>query len=410
MPVFKYKGYAGSGGSLAGEVVAETIEEAERKVASQDVTIISIIPAGMRKGSKDVAVGAPKTPLFQRRIPEADAANVLQNLAVMAETGVPFIEALDAIIESARTPKVAAAMQSVKEDVVGGRPLSAALRGVPTMFPAMICDLIRVAEEAGQLHTALASGADYLERSADLKKRILAAMLYPAVMLSVALMTVTVLVVFVMPKFADIFLKMKAQVPASTKAMLAMGAFVRGHPIGVLALFAGVVLACRAIMKTPSTKRFAMAMFLRVPGLGPLLRDLALSRALQSISTLLTGNVPVMDALEQGANVAGNDQVAGALRHARDVVEHGGSLAEGIGKSPVMPKLLIQMIAVGERTGRLPQLMVATADKMDDAASARLKAMVALLEPVMIVVMGVVVGTITISVITPIYSVMQNLK
>jgi type IV pilus assembly protein PilC len=301
-------------------------------------------------------------------------------------------------------------MKAVKNDVVGGRPLSSALKAVPVMFPAMICDLIRVAEEAGQLHTALESGAEYLERAADLRKRIIQAMLYPAVMLSVALMTVTVLVVFVMPKFADIFLKMKADVPASTRAMLAMGDFVRGHPVGVIGLIAGTIIGSRVIMKTPATKRIAMSLILRIPGLGPLLRDLALSRALQSISTLLTGNVPLMDALEQGAKVAGNDQVAGALMHARDVVEHGGTLAEGIGKVPIIPKLLVQMVAVGERTGRLPQLMVATADKMDDEASARLKSMVALLEPVMIVVMGVIVGTITISVITPIYSVIQNLK
>ena len=410
MPVFKYKGHAGTGGLLAGEITADTIEEAERKVSAQDVTIISIIPAGMRKSGRGDDSATPKAPMFQRRVSEGDAATVLHNLAVMAETGVPFIEALDAIIESSRTPKIAAAMEAVKNDVVGGRPLSAALKSVPIMFPAIICDLIRVAEEAGQLHSALESGAAYLERAADLRKRILQAMLYPAVMLSVALMTVTVLVVFVMPKFADIFLKMKADVPASTKAMLSMGDFVRGHPFGTLGLIAAIVIGSRVIMKTPATNRIAMSLLLKVPGLGPLLRDLALSRALQSISTLLSGNVPVMDALEQGANVAGNEQVAGALRHAREVVEHGGSLADAIGKAPIMPKLLVQMISVGERTGRLSSLMVATANRMDEEASARLKAMVSLLEPIMIVVMGVIVGTITISVITPIYSVMQNIK
>ena len=228
-------------------------------------------------------------------------------------------------------------MEQVKEDVVGGRPLSAALRGVPIMFPAMICDLIRVAEEAGQLHNALESGAQYLERAADLKKRILQAMLYPAVMLSVALLTVTVLVVFVMPKFADIFLKMKADVPASTRAMLAFGDFVRGHPLGVVGLIATLIVGARIIKKTPVANRIAISFLLRVPGLGPLLRDLALSRSLQSIATLLSGNVPVMDALEQGANIAGNEQVAGALREARTVVEHGWSLAEGIAEIAAHP-------------------------------------------------------------------------
>ena len=410
MPVFKYKGYAGSGGHLAGEVVAETIEEAERRVVSQDITIISIIPAGMRKGGRDSEASVPKAPLFARKVSQSDAATVLHNLAVMTETGVPFIEALDAIIGSARTPKIVEVMGGIKEDVLGGLPLSAALKRAPIMFPAMICDLIRVAEEAGQLHMALESGAGYLERAADLKKRIMQAMLYPAVMLSVALMTVIVLVVFVMPKFADIFKNMKADVPTSTKILLGVGDFVRGHPLGVLGVIALAAVGARVVMRTPATKRIATALLLRVPGLGPLLRDLALSRSLQSVSTLLTGNVPLMEALEQGANVAGNDQIAAALQHARGVVEHGGSLADGIKEASVIPKLLVQMVAVGERTGRLPQLMVATAAKMDEEASARLKSMVAILEPVMIVVMGVIVGTITISVITPIYSVIQNLK
>ncbi len=312
MQLYKYKGYAEGGGKLDGEITAESMEDAERRITAQAITIISIIPAGMRKGGQESDSTPRKGSKLRRKIAEADASAVLRNLAVMAETGVPFIEALDAIIESARTPKIAEAMEMVKEDVIGGRPLSTALKAVGWMFPPIICDLIRVAEEAGQLSDALESGAEYLERSADLKKRILQAMLYPAVMLTVAMMTVAVLVVFVMPKFADIFLKMKADVPASTQAMLSIGNFVRTHPINAVAIIAGTIVGFRIIMKTPATNRIAMSLFLKIPGLGLLLRDLALSRALQSISTLLSGNVPVMDALEQGAKVAGNETIANA--------------------------------------------------------------------------------------------------
>ena len=410
MATFKYKGFDISGVKTDGEIVAETLDEAERRIAARAVTIISIIPAGMRQETARLAADARSKPLFGGRVSEADVAAILDNLGVMAETGVPFIEAIEAVIAGARTPRIAEAMEEVKAGIVGGRTLSAAMRDLPWMFPPVVCGMIRVAEEGSHLDQALRSAAEYLNRAADLRRRIAQAMQYPIVMISVASLTVLVLMVFVLPKFADIFLKMQAQIPWTTRMLLTSGTSIRQHPFAAVLTIVGAVAGLRYLLRNPTFKDLLMSTTMRMPVLGPLLVDIALSRALQSLSTMLACNVPLMDALEHSSKVAGNSLIANALMDARRTVEHGSSLSEAFATSRVMPKVLIQMLLVGEKTGRLSDLMSIAARRMDEAASVRLKMAVGLIEPIMMVMMGLVVGTITVSVISPIYSVMQNIK
>jgi type II secretory pathway component PulF len=410
MPAYKFKGYHQDGAKADGEISAESVEEAERRLAGREITVVAIVPAGLKKQHSATGDERPKGAGLKRKISDQDSGDVLENLAVMAATGVPLVEALDAIIESARTKSIAEAMTLVKSDVIGGRSLSGSMRAVPWMFPTVVCDLVRVAEEAGQLDGALASGARYLQRSAELRKRVMQALQYPAVMLSVAGMTLVVLIVFVMPKFGDIFIKMNADVPATTKFMLSLGTNVRAHPLSTVFGIVGTLVALKLLSKSPAVRIWFRRLLGKLPLIGPLLRDIALARSLQSISTLLNGNVPVMEALEHGSKVAGPGSVADALMSARLTVEHGGSLSEAFKGSKVMPKVLTQMLTVGERTGRLATLMATAADRMDESTSSRLKSMVGMLEPLLIVGMGLIVGTITVSVISPIYSVVQNVK
>jgi type II secretory pathway component PulF len=410
MPAYKYKGYQQDGAKTDGEISAESLEEAERRLAARDITVVAIVPAGLRKQHSSPTEEPRKGSGLKRKVSDQDSGDVLENLAVMAATGVPLVEALDAIIESARTKRIAEAMILVKSDVIGGRSLSGSMRAVPWMFPAVVCDLVRVAEEAGQLEVALASGARYLQRSAELRKRVMQALQYPAVMLSVAGVTLFVLIIFVMPKFADIFIKMNADVPATTKFMLSLGTNIRAHPMTAAASLLGTIVGIKLLSKSPAVRLRSRIILSKMPIVGALLRDIALARSLQSISTLLSGNVPVMEALEHGSKVAGPGSVADALMGARATVEHGGSLSEAFKGSKVMPKVLIQMLTVGERTGRLSVLMATAADRMDESTSSRLKSMVGMLEPLLIVGMGLIVGTITVSVISPIYSVVQNVK
>lgn len=413
MQNYKYKGYDLTGKKVEGEISGASLEEVERKITSQAVTIIAIMPAGARKkGAASPGEGAAKPTglsFGRKKLNDNDLAAILTDLAVMAETGVPFVEALEAVTLTARTPMIANGLRDLRTEVVGGKSLSAAMRN-SNLFSTIVSDMVKVAEEGGRLDKALHSAAVYVQRSADLKKKVMNAMLYPIVLTVIAFGTLAVMITFVLPRFANIFKSMKADLPQITKTLLALGESAKGNPLLWLGGIIGFIVLMKVVWTMPSSHRAISAFLLRIPVLGELLRRLALSRACQSIATLLGSNVPLMSALEHGAKVAGNPIITEALMKARSGVEHGASLSESMKETKVFPPTLIQMVSVGERTGRLGMLMSTTAGNMETDVDGRLKALISIVEPVMIVVMGSIVGVITLSIIIPMYSIVENIK
>jgi type II secretory pathway component PulF len=178
MQLFKYKGYDTYGKKVDGEMTAHTIEEVERRVAAQSVTIIAIIPAGISKNAA-ANESSGNSRKVGKKVSDADIASILKDLSVMAETGVPFVEALDAVIETARTPTIEAGLKKFKVEIVGGRGLSAGMRAANGLFQPIVCDMVKIAEEGGRLDHALGSAAAYVDRAAELKRKVMNAMLYP---------------------------------------------------------------------------------------------------------------------------------------------------------------------------------------------------------------------------------------
>ena len=403
-----YKGIDDKGTRVEGSIQASSLEDAENRLTKQSISVIALRPSGAKASRTEQAVVLPEAARF--KIAPQDAAGILRNLAVMAETGVPFVEAIDAVIGSARTPKIEATMRLVKEGVVGGQGISGALRLAPNMFPAIIVDMIRVAESGGRLDQALANGASYMERAADLRRKIVNAMLYPTVMLCVSSSTIMVLIIFVMPRFAVVFKQMKAELPLTTQVMLKTGDFIRSQPLVSAGILVGLIVGAIAALRNPVSQRALSSIAARLPLLGELMKRLALARSLQSISTLVASNVPLLAAIDAGARVAGHSQLEKALQTARDDIERGSSMSEALEKHSVFPKQVIQLVAVGERTGRLPQLLSTVCASMEVEVDGRLKALVSIIEPLMIVGMGLIVGSITMSIIGPIYSAVENIR
>lgn len=406
MEAFRYKGYQ-SGKKVDGQIAARSVEEAERKLQAQGITVIALLPAGRVSSKADRSEGASAR--RKRRVPLSHLATLLHDLGVMAEAGVPFVEALDAAGEASPSEAVRGVVRSIREEVVSGKSLSVAMRASGA-FPNVVCELVHVAEEGGRLDHALRAGSTYLERTVEMRKRLVNALMYPCVLMLVALITGIVLVVFVLPKFSSIFDKMGAQLPITTQWMLATGNALRNQPyVGLIGLV-GAGLAIRYLYGLAATSRPVSAFLLKLPVLGDLIARLALARAFQSIATLISSNVPLVEAVEQGARVSGNPIIRDALLAARASMEHGAAFSEAAKEQPIIPRTLTQMIAVGERTGQLPRLMNSTAAAMEEDVDARLKALVSIVEPVMVVAMGAFVGTITLSIIIPIYTVVQNIR
>jgi len=414
MIAYKYKGIDPAGQRIEGRITALSLDEAERKVGSQGLTILSIVPAekASAKESSAAAAPTPTGPVIgaRKKVSEADAGAILRNLAVMAETGVPFAEAIEASIQSARTPTIVAAMSDVRDALIAGQSLSGSMRAAPQMFPTIIVDMVRVAETGGKLDQALANGASYLERRAELKRKVTNAMMYPMVMLAVSIATIFILVVVVMPKFSQVFESMKAELPIVTKIMLSSGAMIRGNPLGSAIGAMGIFIGLYFLFKQEPVQRVLGLFVSRLPVVGELIKRLALARSLQSIATLSASNVPLLVAIEQGAKVAGEPRVHDALIRVRNEIEQGKSMSESMLNTGVFPKNVVQMVGVGERTGRLPVLLETLCRSMEEDIDARLKATVALVEPLMIVTMGAIVGSITMSIIGPIYSVVEKIR
>ncbi len=410
MQVFRYKGYDAAGKKIEGEISANTIDEVERKISQQSVTVIAIFPAGAIRKAPGLDEGQRKALFGKKKVADADVALILRDLAVMAETGVPFVEALEAVIVTARTPTLQAGLKKLKDEIVGGRGLSVGMRNANGIFPVIVSEMVKVAEEGGRLDKALASAATYVERSADLRKKIMNAMLYPVVLSVIAFATLVVMITFVLPRFANIFKTMKTKIPPITQFLLDMGETIKAHPIPVVGGMIALIVLVKVAWATPSIYRAISVFLLKVPVLGELIRRLALSRAFQSISTLLSSNVSLMSAMEHGARVSGNPVIHDALLRAKNSVEHGISLSDALIETKAFPSTLIQMVTVGERTGRLGVLMTSTANHMEEDVDGRLKALISIVEPVMIVVMGGIVGLITLSIIIPMYSIIENVK
>ncbi len=410
MHAYKYKGYDSVGGLQEGNILAGSVEEAERRIVAQDITIVALLQVASRKAKLQESIPSPGSRVKGKGLSVSDAAAILQNLALMSETGVPLVEALEAAALGAKSPRIAYLLDAVKSEIIGGKSLSTALRNADGLFPPLVSDMVRVAEEGGRLDHALKTAANYLERQSELRKKLLNASMYPLVMLTISMVTVLVLVVFVMPRFATIFLKMGVEVPTSTRIMLETGDAIRSHPIWCLLGVAAAVGGIRLIFRSRAVAEAGSRLLLKLPVLGDLLRQLALSRAFGSLATLLSGNVPIMGAMEHSAKVAGVPEIRDALMRARTAVEHGRTMAEALGETKAIPASLLQMVTIGEKTGRLAPVLEATANRMEADVDARMKAMVSIVEPVMIVVMGLIVGSITVSIIGPIYSVVQNIK
>ncbi len=286
----------------------------------------------------------------------------------MTEAGVPFVEALEAVGVSART----AALHRRHAHGHRRRPVSLDRHDAVGHLPVIVGDMLKVAEDGGKLDATLSAAADHLERSVELRKRVMNAMLYPLVTVSIFILTVAALIVFVIPALRGDLRELKADLPITTKAMLATSTFVRANPLVTILGIVGVVLAIRFALRLPAVGNFASKMLLRLPGIGPLLRIWG-SRAPSTPCRPSSAATCRLTSLEHGSRISGNPTIEAALMQARRSVESGRSFSDALAETKVFPTMLVQIVGVGERTGRLGPLMETYSHCMEQEVDARLK-------------------------------------
>ena len=405
MNAYNYVGFDASGRRVSGEIAATSSEQAEALLESKSIVLVSIEGGAKAPTKERPKLEFAKPSTGHKNAKTMEAAVILRNLAVMTENGVALVDALDGVIDSVRNEHLREKLERIREDIVGGRSLSASIRNEPGLFPPLICDMVRVAEDGGQLSAALGGAATYLERAANLKRKVMNALLYPSIMAFIAFATVAILVVLILPNFQDIFTQMSVELPLSTRVMMGTGTFLRNNFVLSMVLCTAGFFALRAYARTEKGAKLFSRLVLKVPIVGDLVRKLSISRAFQSVAALLSGNVPLIVALEHGGRVAGNVVVMEGMMTARDSVEQGASLSDALSKSKVFPKILTQMVVAGERTGKLAAMLQPMATAMEDEADSQLKALTSIIEPIIVVAMGVVVGFVTLAIVIPIFSI-----
>lgn len=391
MPVFAYAGKARGGKSVTAEVTADNRDAAIDQLRAQGVTVTTIEEKKKKAAEK------------KQKVTDKDIVIFTRQFATMIGAGLPLVQCLEILSSQCDNKSFGRIIGDVKGDVESGTTFADALKKHPTVFSGLYCNMVQAGEVGGALDTTLIRLAAQLEKAAKLKGQIKAAMVYPTAIMGVAIIVVSVLLVFVIPIFAKMFMDFGGTLPAPTQFVIGVSEFMQSYIIVIIAAAGGAVFALKKYYATPGGRLQIDALMLKLPVAGDLIRKIAVAQFTRTFGTLLQSGVPIMEGLEIVARIAGNIIVQNAIMNARSSVGEGKSLSEPLGKTGVFPPMVVQMINVGEATGALDVMLGKIADFYDDEVDAAVSALTALLEPALMVFLGTVIGFIVIAMYLPIF-------
>ncbi|HEV8310572.1 MAG TPA: type II secretion system F family protein [Methylomirabilota bacterium] len=409
MPTFTYKGVNAGGGAVNAEITAADERTAARQLRSQGITVQSI--AAKRAAAAGIDLSSiPVLGSFFGGVRSKDVSVFTRQFATMISAGLPLVQCLQALGQQAERKRFQDIIAKVSADVEGGATLSEAMARHPKVFDELYVNLVHVGEIGGVLDSMLARLAVYMEKADALKHRVKMATVYPVLVVTVAIGVVTFLLIFIIPIFSSFYEKAGVPLPAPTAFVVGASNFIRNYWYGIIGVAAGMFFAFRAWYGTDQGKTTVDRFLLRAPIFGVLLRKIAVARFTRTLSALISGGVPILDALKITAKTAGNRIVENAVMEARERVTAGQTLAEPLRQSKVFPAMVVQMVSVGEQTGALDNMLAKVADYYEDEVDVAVSGLTALLEPIMIVFLGIVVGGIVISMYLPIFQVITLVK
>ena len=329
----------------------------------------------------------------------------------MINAGLSLTKCLSILGQQTENPSLREVIAQIGKDVEAGQSLSDSMAKHPRIFPPIFINMVRAGETGGVLDEVLLRVADHFEQEAALRGRIKSAMTYPLAIGVLVIIILIAMMVFVVPTFEKMFSDMGGELPAMTQALVNISNIV-ASPWGIVivVVIVGLVFGFRYWKKTKSGKMMWDSFALRMPVFGSLVRKLALARFSRTFSTLVSAGVPILSALDIVADTAGNEVVAQAVKKSRSAIKEGEPIAKPLSESPVFPSMLVQMIAVGEETGALDAMLSKIADFYDEEVAAAVEGLTSLIEPVMMVVLGGIVGAMVIALYLPMFNVIALVK
>ena len=401
MAVFEYSALDDRGKKVSGIIDADSAAGARQKLRAARIFPVSVHEA--RAGEVRPERQAFSWGRRRGRIRPAEAAMLTRQLATLLGAGFPLVPALDTLLSQGRSHTFNRILAQVKDSVVAGSSFAAALARYPGTFSTLFINMVRAGESSGTLEIVLDRLAEIGEKQEELKNRIRSAMTYPLLMLAVGLLVLFFLLTYIVPSITAIFSDMNQVLPAPTRFLIRVSALVQSGWWLLLLAIAGLVVLVRMLGKTAKGRFLIDRTLLRLPALGVLVRKMAVARFSRTLGSLLENGVVLLSALEIVKNVVGNVLLADAVAAAAREVGKGQGLGNALAASRVFPDLPIQMICVGEQSGQLEAMLYKVADVYENEVQATILRMTSLLEPVMILLMGVVVGFIVLAICLPIF-------
>ena len=400
MPTYAYVARTRDGKVKKGTMGAQDRQSVINSLYSQGFT-------PDRNSIKEKGKGEVKN-LSSKRVKTSELLIFTRQLATMINAGLPLLQCLDILGEQIDDPIFRKVIASIGSSVEGGETFSDALRAYPRAFPDLYTSMVRAGEVSGDLDGVLIRLADYLEATAELKRRVRGAMMYPVVSFAIIIVIATGLILFVVPQFEKIFNDMGAELPAPTLLLISASNILRSwRALILVGAMVGCVIGLRMYNQTSSGRYNIDRIKLRIPIFGMLLRRVAISRFTRTLATLIRSGVAILQALEIAERTAGNEVFAKVIRDSADCVRNGETLAEPLARFGEFPPMVTRMIGVGEKTGALEVMLEKIADFYDAEVKALVDNLTSMIEPLLLMVMGIVVGGIIIGLFMPIMNLSQ---
>jgi type IV pilus assembly protein PilC len=385
-------------GTPTGEVTERRFSAASEAALRSDLEQQGYYLFSIRRG-----LGLSDLTLRRSRVPTAVLLVFAQELAALLKAGLPLLQSLDVMLERQRDPTFKRSLASVREKVKGGVALSEALRQEGDLYPPIFAASLVAGERSGSLETVLRRFAQYLRLSQAVKRKALSAAIYPMVLFTLMGILGGILVVVVFPAFKDFYQDLDLDLPVLTRTLMALGTAIRGHLLWILLGVAGIVIAVMLWFRRPESGQVLDRVLMHVPYVGPMMQMFATSQLARTLSTLLSGGLPLLNALEVAARSIGNRALASAVAGTTSQIREGRSLSTALESTGMVQNLAVEMIKVGEQTGSLAEMLNSLSEFYDEELDTRISRVMALVEPLLLVVMAVIVAVMLLTFYLPMF-------
>ncbi|MBL7116030.1 MAG: type II secretion system F family protein [Kiritimatiellae bacterium] len=427
MPKFRYVAMDAQGAETEGVVDADNQSQAISRIRSQSLfpTRVTPLAGGQKKGGRGksssrakgdkkggLGVGIKMPGIFKARVRPKQLMVFTRQLATLIDAGLPLLRGLRILLKQEKNPSLREAITEMGESVEGGSTFSESLGQHPRIFDKLFVNMVKAGEAGGVLEVVLARLAEFMEKAEKIKNKVKSAMIYPIVVLIAAVGILVFLLVNVIPRFAEIFDELLGDepLPALTRFVIGVSDVVARRWFVVLIVVGAVFVALKLLRKTDAGSLFLDKLKLKLPVFGTLVSKTAIARLSRTLGTLLNSGVPVLQALNIVRDTSGNDVVARAIQHVHDSVKEGESMAMPMGSAGVFPDIVVSMVDVGEETGALPDMLLRVADNYDDEVDNAVEGLTSVIEPIMIIMLAIIIGTIVIAMFVPLISIITNMS